>query len=76
MPNVSRLKLLEEPKHKAIQELCLKARQKLIPTDLCPVNDWSKDGFNQMSSENSEKFSTVLKKCPRVKILLKKELIT
>ena len=62
MPNFIRLKLLEEPEDATIQELCTKARQKLILRELCPVDDWSRDGFNEMSSENSEKFLTVLTK--------------
>ena len=62
MPNFIRLKLLEEPEDATIQELCTKARQKLILKELCPVDDWSGDGFNEMSSENSEKFLTVLTK--------------
>ena len=62
MPNFIRLKLLEEPEDATIQELCTKARQKLILRELCPVDDWSRDGFNEMSSENSEKFLSVLTK--------------
>ena len=63
MPNFIRLKLLEEPEDATIQELCKKARQKLILRELCPVDDWSRDGFNESSSENSEKFLlTVLTK--------------
>ena len=62
MPNFIRQKLLEEPEDATIQELCTKARQKLILRELCPVDDWSRDGFNEMSSENSEKFLTVLTK--------------
>ena len=62
MPNFIRLKLLEEPEDATIQELCTNARQKLILRELCPVDDWSRDGFNEMSSENSEKFLTVLTK--------------
>ena len=57
-----RLKLLEEPEDATMQEVCTKLRQKLILRDICPVDDWSKDGFNEMSSENSEKFPTVLTK--------------
>ena len=62
MPNFIRLKLLKEPEDPTIQELCTKARQKLILREICPDDDWSKDGFNEMSSENSEKFLTVLTK--------------
>ena len=62
MPMFIRLKLLEEPEDATIQELCTKARQKLILRELCPVDDWSRDGFNEMSSEKSEKFLTVLTK--------------
>ena len=62
MPNFIRLKLLEEPEDETIQELCTKARQKLILGELCPVDIWSRDRFKEMSSENSEKFLTVLTK--------------
>ena len=62
MPNFIRLKLLEEPEDATIQELCTKARQKLILRELCPVDGWSRDRLNEMSSENSEKFLTVLTK--------------
>ena len=50
-----RLKLLEEPKTAHIQKLCSKARQKLKSVELCPVDDWSRDGFNEMSSDSSDK---------------------
>ena len=62
MPTFNRLKLLEEPENAMIQELCTKARQKLIFRELCPVDDWSRDGFNEMSTHKSEKFLTVLTK--------------
>ena len=62
MPNFIKLKLLEEPENATIEELCKKARQKLILGELCPVDDWSRDGLNEMSSVNSEKFLTVLTK--------------
>ena len=62
MPNFIILKLLEEPEDATIQELCTKARQKLILRELSPVDDWSRDGFNEMSSESSKKFLTVLTK--------------
>ena len=62
MPNFIRLKLLEEPEDATIQELCTKLKQKLILRELCPVDDWSRDGFNERSSESSEKFLTVLTK--------------
>ena len=39
MPNFIRLKHLEEPEDATIQELCTKARQKLILRELCPVDD-------------------------------------
>ena len=42
--------------------MCTKARQKLILRELCPVDDWSRDGFNEMSTDNSENFLTVLTK--------------
>ena len=50
MPNFIRLKLLEEPEDATIQELCTKAKEKLILRELCLVDDWSRDGFNEMSS--------------------------
>ena len=62
MPNFIRLKLLEEPETATIQELCTKARHKLILRELCPVDDWSRDGFNEISTDNSEKFLNVLTK--------------
>ena len=74
-PTFIRLKLLEEPEDATIQELCAKAKQKLILRELRPVEDWSRDGFNEMSSENSEKFLTVLKKCLKIKTPLKTELM-
>ena len=62
MPNFIKLKHLEEPEDATIQELCTKTRQKLILRELWPVDDWSRDGFNEMRSENPEKFLTVLTK--------------
>ena len=62
MPNFVRRKLVEEPEDATVQELCTKARQKLFLRELCPVDDWSRDGFNDKSSENSEKLLTDLTK--------------
>ena len=62
MTTFNRLNFLEEPENATIQELCTKARQKLILRKLCPVDDWSRDGFNEMSTHKSEKFLTVLTK--------------
>ena len=62
MSNFVRLKLLEEPEESTIQEICTKARQKLVLRESSPVDDWSRDGFNERSSENSENFLTVLTK--------------
>ena len=70
MPNFIKLKLLEEPEDTTIQELCTKVRQKLILRELCPVDDWSRDGFNETSSENSEKLLTVLIKTSENQISL------
>ena len=76
MPTFIRLKLLEEPEDATIQELCTKARQKLILRELCPVHDWSRDGFNEMSSENSKKnFSRFSQKCLKIQTPLKTELM-
>ena len=62
MPNFTRLKLLEEPENATIQDLCTKARQKLILRELCPVDDWSRDGFNEMNNDNTDKFLNVITK--------------
>ena len=62
MPNFIRLELLEETENAAIQELCTKARQKLILRELWPVDDWSRDGFKEMGTDNSEKFLAVVTK--------------
>ena len=48
LPKFFRLKLLEEPENATNQALCTKARQKLILRELCLVDDWSRDGFNEM----------------------------
>ena len=61
-PNFIRLNLLEEPENATIQDLCTKARQKLIFRELCPVDDWSRDGFNEMNNDNREKFLNVITK--------------
>ena len=62
MPKFIRLKLLEEPETATIQELCNKARQKPILRELCPVDDWSRDGFKEISIDHSEKLLSVLTK--------------
>ena len=62
MLNYIRLKLLEEPETATIQEFCTKTRQKLTLRGLFPVYDWFRDGFYEMSTDNSEKFLTVLTK--------------
>ena len=62
MPNFIRLKLLEEPGEATIQDLRTKARQKLILRDFCPVDDWSRDGFNEMNNDNTEKFLNAIAK--------------
>ena len=43
-----------------IQDLCPKKRQKLILRELCPVNDWSRDGFNEMNNDNTYKFLNII----------------
>ena len=55
MPNLIRRKL-EEPENATIQHLCTKARQKLILRELCPVDDWSRDGFNEMNNNTLKIF--------------------
>ena len=62
MPNFITLKLLEEPENATIQDLCTKARQKLILGELCPVDDWSRDGFNEMNNDNTDKLLNVITK--------------
>ena len=47
MPNFIDLKLLEEPENATIQELGTKTGQKLILREIVPVDDWSRDGFNE-----------------------------
>ena len=37
-----------------------KSQTKTILRELCPVDNWFGDGFNEMSTDNSEKFLTVL----------------
>ena len=55
MPIFIRLELLEEPENAIIQNPCTKARQKLILRELWPVDDWLRDGFNEMNNDNTEK---------------------
>ena len=74
MPNFIRLKLLEEPETATIQELCPKARQKLILRELCPVDDWPRDGFIEMSTDNSENSLTVLTKMTKTQTSLEKRI--
>ena len=62
MPNFIRLKLLEEPDKATVQYLCTKARQSMILRELCPVDDWSRDGFSEMNNDNKEKFLNVITK--------------
>ena len=62
MLNFIRLKLSEETETATIRELFTKTRQKLILRELCPVDDWSRHGFNEISTDNLEKFLTVLTK--------------
>ena len=75
MPNFIRLKLLEEPENATIQDLCTKARQKLILRELCPVGDWSRDGFNEMNNDNTDKFLNVITKMSENQSSLEKKLI-
>ena len=62
LSNFIRMKLLEEPETATIQVLCTKARHKLILRELCPVDDWSRDGFIEMNNDHSEKLLSVLTK--------------
>ena len=62
MPNFIRLKLLEEPENATLQDLCTKARKKLIFRELCTVYDWSRDGFIKMNNEDTEKTLNVITK--------------
>ena len=61
MPIFIRLKLLEEPENATIRNPCTRARQKLTLRELCPVDDWSRDGFNEMNNDNTENFLNVIK---------------
>ena len=74
MPNFVRLKLLEEPENATIQDLCTKARQKFILRELCPVDDWSRDGFNEMNNDNTDKFLNVITKMSENQTSLEKKL--
>ena len=74
MPNFNRLKLLEEPENATIQDLCTKARQKLILRELSPVDDWSRDGFNEMNIDNTDKFLNVITRMSRNQTSLEKKL--
>ena len=62
MPFFIRHKLLEEPENATFQDLCTKARQKLILRELCPEDDWSREGFNEMNNDNTDKFLNVITK--------------
>ena len=57
-----RPKLLGEPETTTTKELCTKVEQKLILRDLFPLDDWSRDGFNEMSTDASENILVVLTK--------------
>ena len=74
MPNFIRFNLLEEPENATIQDLCTKARQKLILRELCPVDDWSRDGFNEMNNDNTDKFLSVITKMSENQTSLEKKL--
>ena len=62
MPKFIRPKLLEEPENATIPALCTKTRQTLILRQLCPLDDWSRDGFNEMNNDNTENFLNVITK--------------
>ena len=74
MPIFISLKLLEEPENVTIQDLCTKARQKLIFRELCPVDDWSRDGFKEMNNDNTDKFLNVPTKMSENQTSLEKKL--
>ena len=74
MPNFIRLKLLEEPENATIQDLCTKARQKLILRELCPVDDWSQDGFNEMNNDNTDTCLNVITKMSENQTSIEKKL--
>ena len=74
MPNFIRLKLLEEPENATIQDLCTKARQKLILRELFPVDDWSRDGFNEMNNDDTDKFLNVITEMSENQTSLEKKL--
>ena len=61
LPNFIRLKLLGR-ENATIQDLCTKSRQKLILRELCPLDDWSGDGFNEMKNDNTDKCLNVITK--------------
>ena len=44
------------------KKLCTKTRQKLNLRKICSVDNWSRDGSNEMSTENSKTFPVVLTK--------------
>ena len=74
MPEFIRLNFLEEPEDATIRELCTKTSQKLILRELGPVDDWSRNGFIELSSESSKYFLTVLTKKSENNTLSKIEL--
>ena len=61
MPKFIRLKLLEETENATTQDLCTEARQKLILRELCPVDDGSRYGLNEMNNDNMGHFLNVIK---------------
>ena len=61
MPIFIRLKLLAR-ENATIQDICTKTRQKLILRELCSVDDWSRDGFNEKNNDNTEKCLNVITK--------------
>ena len=60
MPGWLRSKLMEQPPHATVQELCTLARQQMTIRDLCRKEDYPEDGFNEVSTTVSDNLVNAL----------------
>ena len=62
MPGWLRSKLMEQPPATPVQDLCTLARKLITIRDMCKIDDYPEDGFNEVSEKVNESLINALAK--------------
>ena len=73
MPNFIKRKLLDQNEAATVQDLCTVARRQMVFFELCPIDDWTRDAFNEVSSTLSENLVGALTKLTQQQHELKQQ---